>query len=182
MTHLATTHRLPEELINTAEDGWYDPNTLRKSQRYPYIKPVVRMTTQLAGPERNFVLTSRLPDLREITINSIERELPFFTKDNILIREKDSDLSESAFKASRVYEQAAQAPWVVLFEDSTKYVRRVLDQGPENCLVVNIPLGHIKPDLVHERLFVVGRYPYEHQGMYPLFQLMKRALKEGKIG
>jgi hypothetical protein len=176
LTNFARANNLSEELVLNAEDGWYDEEVLKEAQRYLYIKPVVRMTIGLTGQERNCILTSRNPNLRDVTIRNIRQEFPFFLEENIYIRSEAYELSESAFKAQVVSEKSVNVPWVILFEDSTKYVERVLLDGPDNCIVINVPLGKIRPNFVHERLFVVGRYPDDKQGMYPLYKFMKEAL------
>ena len=177
LTHIAKTSGLTAEFVNSAEDGWYDSHLLGSSQRYLYIKPLIKLTVRLSGPEKNFVLTSRLPFLKDVTVAWMRNQLSDFPEKNILIRDEENDMGESAFKVASVVELAKKAQWVVLFEDSIKYVERVLNEGPENCLVVNVPLGRIRPRIEHERLFVVGRYPGDCQGMYPLFQLMRNAIK-----
>ena len=175
LTYIATQEGLPEDVIATAEDGWYDPNILGGSPRYFFSKPILNLTMQLVGPERNYVLTSRLPNLEDSTQKWLRKQHPFLPEENLLIRTSSTE-SETVFKVDKIKEQSEKAPYVIYFEDSIKFVKAVLEDGPVNCVVVNIPVGQIRSDLEHERLFVVGRYPYDCQGMYPLYRLLKEAI------
>ncbi len=67
LTEVAEKSGLNEELVKSAEQGWYDSEILRSSHRYLYIRPVIKKTLKLSGPDNNFILTSRKPDLKTAT-------------------------------------------------------------------------------------------------------------------
>lgn len=173
LTHLAVSNHLPNEKIQSAEDGWYDPDILVMARRYLFIKSVVRKTVALSGPERNYVLTSREPILKDSTMESLKREFPQIPTSNLLIR-SDKNIKPTDYKASVVKFGSAVAPWVVLIDDSTKYCKAVLDANIPNCVVVNVPLGQIKPDFSHPQMITLGRFPVECQGMYALDEAIDR--------
>lgn len=175
LTHIAIKEGLAQSLIDTAEDGWYDSKILGGSPRYFFSKPILNLTMRLVGPERNYVLTSRLPNLEDSTQKWLRKEHPLLPAENLLIRTSGTE-SETVFKVGQIGKLSEKAPYVIYFEDSIKFVKAVLEDGPLNCVVVNIPLGQIRPDLEHERLFVVGRYLYDCQGMYPIYRLLKEAI------
>ena len=95
--------------------------------------------------------------------------------ENLLIRQTE-EIKEAQFKVDEIGKAAERARWVVFLDDSTKYIKGVLDSGITNCLAINVPLGVIKPDFKHDRLVTIGRYPYELQGMYPLLYSINKAL------
>lgn len=177
LTYLARLANLPEGLVATAEDGWYDPKILRVSKKYFYIKPVVDKTLSFYGPDRNFVLTSRNPGLKDATLVSIREQFPEFNEGNILIT-KDDEADRAVFKARNLKVLAKNAPWVVFVDDSVDFVKAALGNGTQNCVVVNIPMGKITPDFEHERLMQIKRFPVVLQAMYPFMRAFDLALAQ----
>jgi hypothetical protein len=178
LTNLATIHGLGDYEINNAENDWFKSEVLMAAKRLLYIRPVVQKTLNYYGPERNFVLTSRNPNLKASTMDWFTRELPEIKSDNILIRQDGGiDMVNSAkFKVGSLQTLAEKAPWVVFVDDHTGFVKAVLENGIKNCLVVNIPQGKIMPDFSHERLVVIKRYPDEYQAMYPFMYAVFKAI------
>ncbi|MCX6705104.1 MAG: hypothetical protein NT162_02085 [Candidatus Woesebacteria bacterium] len=178
LTELSKDAGLDEDTIKHAEDEWFKSEILGTSQRYLYIGPVVEKTVNYYGADKNFVLTSRNPYLKDSTIDWFAKEFPKIKKENIFIRGSGGiDLVNSAkFKVEKLQMLARKAPWVVFVDDSTDFVKAVLDDGIKNCLVVNIPQGKIMPDFEHERLIVIKRFPDEIQAMYPLMYAIDKAL------
>lgn len=178
LTDVATKHGLDQESIGSAENDWYDTDVLESSKRYLHTKPIVNLTIALAGAEKNLVLTSREPHLADGTYRWFRKNFPRLPSSNILIREEDSGVSGTRFKVDCLREYASRANWVVFMDDSTKYIKAVLDADIQNCLAINVPQGVVQPDFVHDRLITVGRYPKEIQGMYPLYFAFKKAIQE----
>ncbi|KKR57352.1 MAG: hypothetical protein UT96_C0021G0008 [Candidatus Woesebacteria bacterium GW2011_GWC2_40_30] len=77
---------LTEDAINHAEDDFYSPEVLEKSQSILYVKPVIQKTLKHYGPERNFILTSRNSEFKDVTLNWFECKFPEIKPENILIR------------------------------------------------------------------------------------------------
>jgi len=175
---IAENSGLGEDVIEHANDDWFKPEVLQAAQRYLHIRSVVRKTVNYYGPDRNFVLTSRNPYFKTSTINHFAQEFPEIKSENILIRDNGGiDMVDSAnFKTEKIRELATKAPWVVFIDDSPDFSEAVLCDGPENCLVVNIPLGKTTPTLPHERLIVIKRFPEDLQAMYPLKFMIDKAI------
>lgn len=179
LTYIAQTAGLDETVIKSAEDGWYKSEVLLEAPRYLYIRPVIDETISIAGIDKNFVLTSREPHLKESTLASLRIHAPEIPEKNILIRSVDeANVKPTDFKVNCIKKLAEKASWIVFIEDSTKYIKSVLDSGPENCLAINVPLGKIRPDFAHERLIVVERFPKRHQGMYVLLDMLSKARQD----
>jgi hypothetical protein len=178
LTKLAGEAGLSKYVIEHAEDDWFKPEVLQAAQINLYIRPVIEKTIRYYGPDRNFVLTSRNPSLRESTINYFAKEFPRIKSENILIRENGGiDLVNSAkFKVEKLQDLAKKAPWVVFVDDAIDFVKAVLNDGIKNCLVVNIPQGKVMPDFQHERLIVIKRFPDKIQAMYPFLDAVGRAI------
>lgn len=176
LTNVAAEKGLSDESVTDAEKDWYNSSVLESSRRYLHAKPLVNLTVKLAGKEKNLVLTSREPYLAEGTYRWFDRNFPMLLRNNILIRNSDSEISGTRFKVNSVRERAGQADWVVFMDDSTKYIKAVLDAGIPNCLAILIPQGVVKPEFSHDHLITVGRFPEEMQGMYPLYSAFKKAL------
>ena len=166
---------LPEEDIKHVENDFYDPDVLGVAQSVLYIKPVMKKTMAFYGPERNYILTSRNPNLKDSTLSWFERKFPEFLPENILIRDVGSKASGEDFKIEKIKGLASKAPWVVFIDDALTFVKSTLDANIENCLVVNIPQGKVYPDFRHERLFVIKRFPDSIQALYPLMDAIERA-------
>lgn len=179
LTNVAHSYGLDEDSIKSAEDDWYNSDVLESSKRYLYSRPLVNLTIGLVGAERNFILTSREPNLAEGTYRWFGKHFPELPEENILIRDQNSGLSGTRFKVKNVGEFAAKADWVVFIDDSLKYIKAVVDANIPNCLAINVPQGIVRPDFIHDRLITIGRYPEEIQGMYPAYQAFKKALQEG---
>ena len=167
LTKLAIVAGLDSDKIKHAEDDWYKAEILSQAQNYLYINPVLEKTLKLFSPTRNFVLTSREPFLTDSTIDWINLKYPKILTKNILIR-KDEKIKPTEFKANEIKSRALNAPWVIIIDDSTKYIKSIIDTGIDNLLAINIPLGRIKPDFTHPQLVVIKRFPDDIQGMYPL--------------
>lgn len=176
LVSLAEKANLSEDEIAHAEDGWYDSSVLSLSQKFLYITPVVKKTLSFYGRDRNFVLTSRNPDLKKSTLDWFSQKYPEFNPNNILIRDKDS-IDPAEFKVAKLRILSGIAPWVVFVDDSVDFIGAVLADGIKNCLVINIPQGKIMPDSRHERLIIFKRYPEEIQAVYPLMYAVDCALR-----
>lgn len=175
LTKIAKLNNLPQEVIEKAEEDWYKNMPLYRSEPYDGMRKVVDETIGLSGRNRNYVLTARMPKLSRAThlwfCLNLPKKIP---QDNILIRGKNSSVKSDAFKVGKIKEKAETTTWVVFFDDSTKFVKSVSDANIDNCVVVNVPIGKIRPDFSHERLIVLGRYPEKEQSMYPLLDLIRR--------
>ena len=180
LTDVARNAGLTEDAINHAEDDFYSPEVLEKSQSILYVKPVIQKTLKHYGPERNFILTSRNPEFKDVTLNWFERRFPEIKPENILIRSNGDNLGGAEFKIQKLKEIASKAPWVVFIDDALKFVQAAIEADIPNCLVVNIPQGKTMPDFTHERLFVIKRYPDGLQAIYPFMDALDRALKNDK--
>lgn len=174
LTYFSQLNDLPYEVILKAEDDWYDSETLEKSPRYSWIKPVLLSSLNKSGINRNFILTARLPELKQTTVDWFSKHFPDFDSDNILIRESLTD-DPSTFKAETVAFFAEKYPQVIVYEDSVEYSKAILDEELPNCIVILVPLGNIRPGFDNDNLIVLRRYPNELQAMYPLYDLVKRA-------
>ena len=175
---LAENSELSKDIVDHANDDWFKPEVLVRAHKYLYIKSLIQKTVSYYGQERNFVLTSRNPNFKLSTINHFSHELPEIKSENIYIRDNGGvDMTVSAnFKTEKIRDLALKAPWVVFVDDSPDFSEAVLRDGPENCLVINIPLGKIKPTLPHERLIVIKRFPEDLQAMYPLKFMVDKAI------
>lgn len=173
---LAVELNLGADVIEHADDDWYKPEILLAAQRYLYVKPVVLKTVGFYGPDNNFVLTSREKDVEDVTLKWFARELPQIKPENILMREKESGESSTAFKAREMGVLAKRAPWVVFVDDFTEFCQAVLDAGIENCLVINIPHSKVTPDFSHERMAIIKRHPEDIEAMYPLLFALEKAI------
>lgn len=176
LTDIARNAGLDENAINHAEDDFYNSKVLEKAQSLLYIKPVIKRTVAYYGPERNFILTSRNAEFKDVTVSWFERKFPEFMPENILVRERTDDVTGEDFKIRKLREIAASAPWVVFIDDGLKFVEATLNAGIENCLVVNVPQGKTMPDFTNEHLIVIKRFPDELQAMYPLMDAIDRAI------
>lgn len=178
LTELSKKAGLAKDTIKHAEDDWFKADVLSVSQRYLYIRPALDMTIKYYGADRHFVLTSRNPYLKTSTVDTLIHEFPKIKTENIFIRDNGGiDLVDSAkFKVEKLQMLAKKAPWVVFVDDSIDFVKAVLDDGIENCLVVNIPQGKTMPDFRHERLIVIKRFPEEIQAMHPFMHAVERAI------
>jgi hypothetical protein len=175
LTNLAKSANLNKDSVEHAEDDWYDPKVLSLSQKFLYITPVVEKTLSFYGRDRNFVLTSRNPDLKQSTLEWFSRKYPEFNPNNILIRD-NHNIDPADFKVRNLKILSKIAPWVVFIDDSVDFIEAVLADGIKNCLVVNIPQGKIMPDFWHERLIIFKRYPEEIQAVCPLMYAVDYAL------
>lgn len=161
------------------EDDWYAKKPLSDAPRYLYIKPVVQKTISLYGPENNFVLTSRNPGLTEMTHEWFKREKLEILESNILMRKNGGIVCQTEtakFKVSELKRLSKMAPWVVFIDDSVDFIKAVAESDIYNCLMVNIPLGKIRPDFNHKHLIIMNRYPTGLQAMYPLMDAIDRAI------
>ncbi|MGA3292148.1 MAG: hypothetical protein ABSC49_03340 [Candidatus Microgenomates bacterium] len=178
LTRLATKSGLDEESIKHAEDGWYKQDILLSAHRYLYIKPLVEKTIRYYGPERNFVLTSRNPGLKDCTVNKwFPRELPkLFRTENILIRDdSNAKIDGVLFKTDSLARLAAKAPWIVFIDDDIRFVKSALE-NITNSLVINVLQGKTKSDFRHKRLVEIKRFPDELQAMYPLLNAIEKVI------
>jgi len=175
LTCLAKAAGWPAERIEHAEDGWYNPQVLLTARKYLYIKPVVLKTIGLSGVERNHVLTSRNPGLRNSTLKLVGREFPEILSGNIMIRDNDADPAE--FKGRCLWRLAKTAPWVVFIDDAPDFIKSALNLKIANLVAVNIPQGAVLPDFSDDRLVVIKRYPENLQAMYPLLDAVERATR-----
>lgn len=178
LTHVATTKNMPEKVVASAEEDWYKPEVLAFAPRHLFSKPLVNLTLKHVGEERNYILTARNSDFRDATYQWFGQVIPGVRKDNILIRDEKCKMEPAEYKVSQLRRLAKEASWVIFIEDTIEYIETALNEGPENCLVVNVPLGLMAPDFEHERLIVVGRYPNKIQGMYPTYRLFKDAIRK----
>lgn len=175
LTRLAREANLSQYAIEHAEDDWYRAESLSRATRYLYMRPVTRKTVSLFGNENNFVLTSREPFLGKSTIRWNQTQYPEIPRENILIRKTDK-IKPTEFKVEQMAIRASKNSWVILVEDSTKYVKAVLQADIKNLLVIHIPLGVIKPDFEDDRLILIRRYPGILQAMYPLMDAIEKAV------
>ena len=175
LTNLAKNANLSEEMVMHAEDDWYDSKVLDLAQKFLYITPVVNKTLSFYGRDRNFVLTSRNPDLKESTLDWFSRKYPEFNPNNILIRD-NHNIDPADFKVDSLRILSKNVPWVVFIDDSVDFIGAVLADGIKNCLVINIPQGKVMPGFEHEHLILIKRYPENLQAMYPFMYVVDKAL------
>jgi hypothetical protein len=184
LTQWALSEGLDADLIATAEDVWYDPDILKLAEPYLYSRPMVKKSMKLSGQENNFVLTSRRPGLSDVTYKWYARHFQFLNE-NILIRNDEDNLSGVEFKKREIEKlvQLArrQETYVILVEDTGKNIKEVgefiLSRGYDNYCAIHMPIGLIKPEYFAENLLILKRYPFEEQGIYPLFDLMRKSLE-----
>ena len=175
LSSLARDKSFSEDKIIAIENGWYSSDILEKAPRNLYMKRLVDLTTSYYGVDRNYVLTSRKPHLKEGTYRWMEREYPQISSKNILIR-GSNEIKETEFKSDHIKRLSKQAPYVVFIDDSTKYIQHVLDQSINNCFVINTPLGVIDFKPNNDHAFVIKRYPHNLQAMLPLLDAFRSAL------
>jgi hypothetical protein len=175
LTGLAKAAGWPAERIEHAEDYWYDPQLLLEVRKYLYIKPVVSKTIGLFGAERNYVLTSRNPEFKDLTLKWLAREYPEILAENIMIRD-NKKIDPAEFKAKCLWWLAKTAPWVIFIDDATDFVKSALNLKIDNLVAVNIPQGTVMPDFSSDQLVVIKRYPEEIQAMYPLMYAIDKAI------
>ncbi len=176
LTNVARSAGLSEDDIRHAEDDFYNPDVLEKSQNILYIRPVIQKTISYYGAKNNFILTSRDSEFKDVTLDWFERKFKGFLPENILIRDEKEEITGEEFKILNLKKLALRAPWVVFVDDALKFVKAALDADIENCLVVNIPQGKVMPDFRHEHLVVIKRFPEDIQAVYPLMDALDRAL------
>jgi 5'(3')-deoxyribonucleotidase len=180
LTEYAKERGMSKEAVDHAEGYFYDPDVLEKAQDNLYIKPVINKTLSYYGPERNFILTSRNPEFKDVTLSWFKAKFPGIIPENILMRDDNDHSTVEDFKIRKLREIASSAPWIVFVDDGLKFVQAAVEADIPNCLVVNIPQGKTKPDFAHEHLFVINRYPDELQAVYPFMDALDRALRNGK--
>jgi uncharacterized HAD superfamily protein len=173
----AQAANLDADIIEHAEDDWYKEETLFAAQRYLYVKPAVLKTIGFYGADRNFILTARRVEIKEMTYQWFDRELPQIKRENILTRDGKAQERGIEFKIRMLKELAAKAPWVIFIDDFDVFCQAIIDAGIENCLVINTPWNkQVLPVSGHEKLFILGRYPSRIRGMYPLLFALEKAL------
>jgi hypothetical protein len=143
------------------------------------MRSAVEQTIHYQGPQNNFVLTSRESYFKPSTFRWVAKQYPGIPKENVLIRDVDT-VKPTFFKADNLARHAKSAPWVVLVDDSTKYIQAALDAGIPNLLAINIPLGKTMPEFSHKQLVVIKRYPEEIQAMYPFYNAVDRAIRNSR--
>lgn len=165
---------LSEDLVQLANYLWYDAHVLGSAEKHLGVDDLINFAVQEFGIERNFVLTSRNPNLKIITQRWFELNLPIFPKDNILIRE-DSDVDPAQFKADTIKDIAGDKK-SVLIDDAPHYIKRVIEEV-ENCLILFVPQGKIMSEVESERLIRISRYPEGSQEIFSLYKLMLSAAR-----
>lgn len=180
LTQVARNMGFGENDIKHADDDFYNPEVLEKSQSVLYIKPIIQKTVTYYGAKNNYILTSRNPEFKDVTMDWFKRKFPQIMPENILIRDGKSDITAEEFKITNLRNLASKAPWLVFVDDGLSFVKATVDADIQNCLVVNIPQGKIWPDFSHERLFIIKRYPDEIQALYPFMDAVNKALGNGK--
>jgi hypothetical protein len=175
LTSLAKTVGLSRERVKHAEDYWYDPQLLLTVRRNLYIKPVVIKTVDHFGAKRNYVLTSRDPKFKDVTLDRLTHEFPEIPTENIMIRD-DKNMDPAEFKSGCLWWLAKTAPWVVFVDDATDFIKSALDSNIDNLITVNIPQGKVMPDFSHGHLFIIKRYPVEYQAMLPFMYAVFKAI------
>lgn len=184
LTSRAIADGLDSQIVDTAEDGWYDSKVLRSSDPVLYARSILYRTIYTHGADRNYVLTARLPRLENTTMEWFSEHFPKVPQDNILVRvNHESEVNEDFeimkdFKVSEITRLSKIASNIVFVEDSVGFSKAVIKHGPDNCYIINIPMGEIHQDLQQERLFVFDRIPLEKQGLLPLMMFFKENLIE----
>ncbi|OGM21589.1 hypothetical protein A2771_01225 [Candidatus Woesebacteria bacterium RIFCSPHIGHO2_01_FULL_38_26b] len=178
LKRVAIENKLTQQIIDTSEDDWYNSGVMELARRYLYARPLVKLTVSKYGAERNFALTSRPSSFKESSKRWLIKEIPKFPVKNLLIREEESSYNGSEFKIEKIKDFSPLVDWIVFIDDSTDYVRGVLESGIDNCLAINVPQGVIKPDFNHEHLIVIGRHPGQMQSMYPLYKYIDIAIND----
>jgi len=166
-----------EDIICNAERDYYDPKVLEMAQTNLYMKSVIMKTLAYYGPDKNYILTSRNPDLKDSTLSWFKRKFPDILPGNILIRDGKNKISGENFKIVELRKLAIKSPWVIFIDDGLSFVKSTLEADIGNCLIINCPQGKIVPDFTHDRLFVVKRFPDEIQAMYPLMDAIDRVFR-----
>lgn len=175
LTRAAEATGLDEDAIKHAEDGFYDPAVLANTSAVYGIRRVISRTLSYYGPKRNYILTSRNPEFKDVTEAWFKRKFPEFLSENIIIRDS-KNISGEEFKVQKLQQLALKAPWLVFIDDGQQFIKSVLEADIGNCLVINIPVGRIEPKFTHERFFVFKRYPKDLQAVYPLNDAINIAL------
>jgi len=175
LSKLAKEAGMSEEKIKHADDYWYDPQLLLTVRRNLYIKPVVMKTVNYFGAKRNYVLTSRNPEFKDVTLERLTHEFSELLTKNIMIR-KNKKKDPTKFKSQSLRRLAKRAPWVVFVDDATDFIKSALDSNIDNLIAVNIPQGKVMPDFSHERLIIIKRYPVEYQAMLPFMYAVFAAI------
>jgi hypothetical protein len=175
LTRLAKEAGMSEEKVKHADDYWYDPQILLTVRRNLYIKPVVMKTVNYFGAKRNYVLTSRNPEFKDVTLKRLTDEFSEIPTENIMIRD-DKYIDPAEFKSGCLRRLAKTAPWVVFVDDATDFIKAALNSNIDNLLAVNIPQGKVMPDFSHEHLVIIKRHPVEYQAMYPFMYAVFKAI------
>ncbi|MFH1863682.1 MAG: hypothetical protein ABIJ85_02070 [bacterium] len=173
LSEIAKINGLPEDVVATANDEWFQPEPLLASQPYLHIRPLLKRLINRYGLENNYILTSRNPGLRDCTVEWFNRHFPELSN-NILIR-KDVSLDGGDFKVEEITKRARDHKWVVFIDDALNFAKQVVESNIENVFVINVPLGVTRPDFEGKNLLVLGRYPMGLQSMYPLYHLFDRS-------
>jgi len=184
LEYVATESGLDQDTVKKARAKWFDPKIIgRNAKRYSYTKPLVRLTTTLAGPENNYLLTSRptnIPEMKEETELLIKKHFPIIPIQNLSMYNPDAGIQAPETKAIELVKLAPRYDWLIFMDDSVDNIRKALDTGLDNLVAINVPQGVIIPDFDDDRLITLGRYPNEIQSMYPLYNAFKCAVGERK--
>lgn len=166
---------LDEQTSRAANNLWYDPEILKKGRRYQYSMPTLNFA-QNYYDNAVYLLTARLPELREATEYSLKKLYPDFPVKNLLIREVGSRLNSEAFKAESLDALAARFDWVIFIDDFEQNIRAALASDMRsNILGLGVPLGKTVYNFEHPRLILYRRFPFTQQGIYPVLDSMRRA-------
>jgi len=175
LTRVAEAAGLGRNAIKHAEDGFYDPGLLNEAPAVYGIRRVIGATLSYYGPERNYILTSRNPEFKDVTERWFKRKFPEFLPENIIIR-RSKKISGEDFKVRELRRLASENPWIVFVDDGEKFIKHALEANIKNCLVVNIPVGKVQPEFTHKRFFAFKRYPDDLQAIYPFYDAVSQVL------
>ncbi len=178
LTDVARKAGFDDDVVRHAEDDFYNPDVFKNAQPILYIKPVIQKTLAFYGPERNYILTARNPEFKDITVSWFKDKFPEVKPENILIREKGSRIDGEKFKIGKLKELALKAPWIVFVDDALQFVQAAVEADIPNCLIINVPQGVTKLDFSHKHLIVIKRFPDALQAMYPLMDAINRAISK----
>lgn len=175
LSYVAKENNLDEVTVKEAENDWYLTEVLEAANPYSSMPQLVALTLNFYGSPNNYVLTSRKPNLAEGTLKWMSTHYPHIATENIFIRPDELE-KETVFKARNINEIAVNHPYVLFIDDSTKYVKHVLDNCRENVHVIHTPLGLTQTEFTGDRLHIVKRCPHELQSMYPLMDAFQRVI------
>ena len=173
LTKLGRISGFNDKVLESMEADWYKSFPMYKASPYEGIPEALEMAIDRAGPENNFVLTSRKPKLERATNLLIAREFPRIPCKNILIR-KNLNLSGKEFKMKGLKSLSDFDGVTILLDDVDEYIKAATEIHLDNLYMIAVPVGKLPITVEDPHLLVLERYPLESQGMLPLKNMLQR--------